>query len=386
MAAVTPRLQRVGINLLYLVPGEVGGTEIYARELVGALAVLRPEVRFFVFAGREAAPVLGEIGWPENVSIRELPVRCRVKPLRIAAELGLLPEAAQRARIDLLHSLGTTTPLHGCGVRVVTIHDLIYDWYPGSFPAPARYGLKALVPAGGRRAHRVQVSSHATKQELHERLGLPLEKIDVVHLGLGLRKIAHPTPAAELRERFDLGGGSVVLSVAAALPHKNLDRLLRAFATLERGKAVLVLVGHAGRETERLKALAAELGITGEVRFTGWVSDADVEGFYALASVFVYPSLHEGFGMPVLEAMRRGVPVACADATSLPEVAGDAGLLFDPLSVDAIGAAIRHLLEDPGRARDLAQRGPERAALFGWDRTAGAAWDSYARAASTQRQ
>jgi glycosyltransferase involved in cell wall biosynthesis len=145
-------------------------------------------------------------------------------------------------------------------------------------------------------------------------------------------------------------------------------------------------VGHAGRETERLKALAAELGITGEVRFTGWVSDADVEGFYALASVFVYPSLHEGFGMPVLEAMRRGVPVACADATSLPEVAGDAGLLFDPLSVDAIGAAMRHLLEDPGRARDLARRGPERAALFGWDRTAGAAWDSYARAASTQRQ
>jgi glycosyltransferase involved in cell wall biosynthesis len=386
MSAVTPRLQRVGINLLYLVPGEVGGTEIYARELVGALAVLRPEVRFVVFAGREGAPVLREIGWPGNVSIRELPVRCRVKPLRIAAELGLLPETARRARIDLLHSLGTTTPLHGCGVRVVTIHDLIYDWYPGSFPAPARYGLKALVPAGGRRAHRVQVSSHATKQELHERLGLSLEKIDVVNLGLGLRKIAHPTPAAELRERFELDGRSVVLSVAAALPHKNLDRLLRAFATLDRGTAVLVLVGHAGRETERLKALAAELGIAGDVRFTGWVSDAEVEGFYALASVFVYPSLHEGFGMPVLEAMRRGVPVACANATSLPEVAGDAAHLFDPLSVDAIGAAIRDLLADPGRARDLAQRGPVRAALFGWDRTAASAWASYVRAASTQRQ
>jgi glycosyltransferase involved in cell wall biosynthesis len=279
-----------------------------------------------------------------------------------------------------MHSLGTTTPLHGCGVRVVTVHDLIYDWYPGAFPAAARYGLKALVPAGARRARRVQVSSRATREEVRERLRVPAAKVDVVHLGLGMRAVPAPTSAEELRRRFDLGDGPIVLSVAAALPHKNLDRLVRAFGALDDRDARLVLVGHAGRETERLRALAVECGIEDRVRLTGWLTDEDVEGFYALAAAFVYPSLHEGFGMPVLEAMRRAVPTACADATSLPEVAGDAALMFDPRSEDAIAGAIRTLLHDPARAADLAARGPGRAAQFGWDRTARVAWESYGRA------
>ncbi|HEX2105050.1 MAG TPA: glycosyltransferase family 1 protein, partial [Solirubrobacteraceae bacterium] len=309
-----------------------------------------------------------------------LPVRCRVKPLRVAAELALLPGAARRAGIELMHSLGTTTPLHGCGVRVVTVHDLIYDWYPGAFPTAARYGLKVLVPAGARRARRVQVSSEATRAEVRERFGLPAEKIDVVPLGLGMRRVVGPTPAEELRRRFELGDGPILLSVAAALPHKNLDRLVRAFGALGEADARLVLVGHAGRETERLRALAVECGVAERVRLTGWVADEDVEGFYAAAAAFVYPSLHEGFGMPVLEAMRRGVPTACADATSLPEVAGDAALMFDPRSEDAIAGALRALLHDPALAADLAARGPGRAAQFGWDRTAHAAWASYERA------
>ena len=269
----------------------------------------------------------------------------------------------------------------------MTVHDLIYDWYPGAFPAPARYGLKLLVPAGARRAHRVQVSSHATREEVCERLAhRRAEKVDVVHLGLGMRAVPAPTPPEELRRRFDLGDGPVVLSVAAALPHKNLDRLVRAFAALAEPDARLVLVGHAGRETERLRAIAAECGVARRACASpGWVEDEDVEGFYALAAAFVYPSLHEGFGMPVLEAMRRAVPTACADATSLPEVAGDAALLFDPRSEDAIAGAIRTLLHDPARAADLAARGPARAAEFGWDRTARAAWASYGRAMAARR-
>ena len=373
-------LRRVGINVLYLVPGRVGGTEIYARELVGALAAQQADVAFSVFCGREAGPVLRAVPWPANVRVRELPVRCASKPLRLAAELGLLPIAARRAGVQLMHSLGTTTPLSGCGIRVVTVHDLIYDWYPRAFPWPARRGLKLVVPIGARRAARVQVSSNATREEVVDRLRLMPQKVDVVHLGLGIRRVESPTPATKLRERWSLGPGPVVLSVAAALPHKNLERLLRAFARLDESAATLVLVGHAGRETGRLQQVAADLGVGPRVRFTGWVTDEDVEGFYGLADAFVYPSLHEGFGMPVLEAMRRGVPTACADATSLPEVAGDAALLFDPRSDEAIRAAIATLLGDPGRAAELARAGPERAALFRWERTAQAAWESYCRA------
>jgi glycosyltransferase involved in cell wall biosynthesis len=379
-ARVARALTAVGINAMYLVPGQVGGTEVYARRLVAAHAQRRPDVRFTVFCGREAALVLRRAGWPGNVRVHELPVRCAIKPARVAAELALLPPAADRAGVQLIHSLGTTTPMHGAAARVVTVHDLIYDWYPRSFPAPARLGLKVLVPAGAKRAHRVQCSSLATRDELVARLGLRAEHIDVVPLGLGMSAPAAPTTETELRARHDLGAGPIVLSVAAALPHKNLDRLIRAFARLRRRDARLVLVGHAGRVTEHLRALASELGVAERVRLTGWVADEDVEGLYRAAAAFVYPSLHEGFGMPVLEAMRRGVPTACADATSLPEVVGDDALLFDPLSVEAIAAAIRTLLEDRDRAADLSRRGPARAAQFGWDRTAEAAWCSYERA------
>ena len=234
-------------------------------------------------------------------------------------------------------------------MRVVTVHDLIYQHFPGAFPPAARLGLQLVVPAGARRARRVQVSSSATKAEVVEHFGLAPEKIDVVPLGLGMRDVPDPTAEAELRARLGLGERPVLLTVNAALPHKNLERLLRAVALVP--EPVLALVGHAGRDSERLRALAAELGIAERVRITGWLSDEDLEGLYRLAAGFVYPSLHEGFGMPVLEAMRRGTPVACADATSLPEVVGDAALLFDPYSVEAIAAAARTLLVATRSAR-----------------------------------
>lgn len=370
-------LTNLGFNLLYLVPGQVGGTEIYARRLIDAIARAHPAVRCTAFCGQEAAPVLRQAGWPANVRVQQLPVSCAIKPLRIAAELSLLPAFATRAGIQVLHSMGTTTPLHGRVKRVVTVHDLIYDLYPGSFPWPARYGLKAIVPVGARRADRLQADSQAAKEEIIERLRVSPDRVDVVHLGFGMKRVEGFTSPERLRAEWQLGDGPVVLSVAAALPHKNLDRLLRAFAALDRGQPMLVLVGHAGRETERLRELARDLGVADRARFTGWLSDQDLEGMYRLATMFMYPSMHEGFGMPVLEAMARGLPVACADATALPEVVGDAAVLFDPHSVEAIAAAVRTLLHDRGRAASLTQLGYTRVKRFTWERSAEAAWHSY---------
>jgi glycosyltransferase involved in cell wall biosynthesis len=371
-------LRRLGVNLLYLVPRQVGGTEIYARRLVAALARELPDTQLVVFCGAEAAAVLPDPEWPESVRVVRAPVRAASKPLRLAAELAWLPAAADHHGVEVLHSLGTTAPLHGRAVRVTTVHDLIYEHFPGAFPPAARLGLRLVVPAGARRSRRVQVSSSFTKGDVVEHFGLAPEKVDVVPLGLGMRDVPDPAEEADLRARLELGERPVLLTVNAALPHKNLERLLRALPLLP--EPVLVLVGHAGRDSERLRALAAELGVADRVRITGWLSDEDLEGLYRLAAGFVYPSLHEGFGMPVLEAMRRGTPVACADATSLPEVVGDAALLFDPYSVEAIADAARALLA--GRP-DLVERGRERAAGFGWERTARAAIESYARALGT---
>jgi glycosyltransferase involved in cell wall biosynthesis len=374
-------LRRLGVNLLYLVPRQVGGTETFARRLVAALARERPELEIVCFAGREASAELPDPEWPKRVRTVEIGVTAARKPLRLGAELAVLPRIAAREGIDLLHSLGTTTPLHGDFVRVTTVHDLIYHHYPGAFPAPARLGLELLVPRGARRSDRVQVSSGATRDEVARLLRVPRDRIDVVPLGIGMREVANPTPEAELRARLDLGDRPVLLSVAAALPHKNIDRLLRALSGLDGADApMLVLAGHAGRQTEHLQAVAAELGVAERVRMTGWLSDADLEGAYRLARGFVYPSLHEGFGIPVLEAMRRGTPVTCSNTTSLPEVAGDAALLFDPTDVAAMGAAMGRLLRDAALREDLIKRGRLRASVFGWDRTARAALASYDRA------
>ena len=356
---------RIGLNLLYLVPGEVGGTEIFARHYVDAVARLRPDDSFVAFAGAEAAPTFE--AWPDNVEVRRLPVRARSKPLRIAAELSLLPAAAARARVDLLHSVGTTAPLVAGRPSVVTVHDLIYEHFPATFPPAARLGLKALVGPGARRATRVHAISEATKRDVVARLGVPAERVDGVHIGFGIERAARATPAAELRARFGLGDERVVLCVSAALAHKNLPRLVEAMRDVD---ARLVIVGHRGRER-----------IEGEgVTVTGWIDDADVEGLYGLAACAVYPSLFEGFGMPPLEAMARGLPLACSTATSLPEVVGDAAEAFDPHDTAAITAAVRRLLDDRERAAELVARGRERVRRFTWERCAEGIWAVYEKA------
>jgi glycosyltransferase involved in cell wall biosynthesis len=170
------------------------------------------------------------------------------------------------------------------------------------------------------------------------------------------------------------------LCVSAALEHKNLARLIAALPRLTTADApVLVIAGHQGREGEHLVAAAARHGVTSRVRSTGWISQRDLEGLYAVATCCVYPSLFEGFGLPVLEAMRRGVPLACSDATSLPEVAGDAAEFFDPSSEAAIAAAVSRLLTDPARAAELVRRGRARAEGYTWEATAQGVLDCYQR-------
>jgi glycosyltransferase involved in cell wall biosynthesis len=362
----------IGLNVLYLVPGEVGGSEVYARRLIAALARARPAARFTVFCVREATEVLRAEGWPPNVTVQTLPVNGRNKPARILAETLLLPVAARRAGVDLLHSLGTTCPPVAGVPSIVSILDLIYEAYPETFPRPALLGLRALVGPAARRADRVITISQAVKDDVVARLRVPPQRVDPVLLGRGMAAPPDPTPPEVVRERFALADRRVVLCVSAALVHKNLDRLLDAFAGVLAADpdVQLVLVGHEGREYARLGERATALGVADHVSFTGWISAADLEGLYAVAACCAYPSLYEGFGLPVLEAMARGVPLACSDATSLPEVAGDAALLFDPQDTASITAAILRVLDDPELAATLRARGLERAARFTWERCA----------------
>jgi glycosyltransferase involved in cell wall biosynthesis len=343
---------RVALNLVYLVPGETGGMEVYARELIPRLA---ERLDVVALVNREAA------GEPWGVETRVVPVHARNRVQWVLGEQVHVPRLA--AGCDLIHSLASTSPLVSRVPRITTIHDLNYMLVPEAHFGLRALGMRALVPASARRSHRLLVDAESTKRDLAEHLGTPAAKVDVAPLGVTPTPIA---PARDVRERFGLGDGPVLLSVSAKRPHKNLMRLLEAVSLLD-SKPVLVLPGYPTPHEGELKARAAYLGV--RAVFPAWVSAEELEGLYAEAAAFVFPSLAEGFGLPVLEAMARGVPVACSDASSLPEVAGDAALLFDPLDPRAIANAIAKLL-DPTVAARLRDAGRARVHKFTWERCA----------------
>ena len=369
----------VGLNLIYLVPGETGGMEVVARELIPELVRAAPGHRFTAFVNPHAARD-ADAPWNSLANPVVVPVDARNRVQWVRGEQQLLPRLASRHGIDLVHSLASTAPAWGRFRRVVTIHDLIYRFYPDAHPGLRTYGMRVLVRLAASRSDRVIADSSSTRNDLVRFLHADPSRVDVVPLGVGSTR-ADATPESELRRRLDLGDRRVVLSVSAKRPHKNLPALLDALVGIPAdGRPVLVVPGYSTWHEADLRDHAARLGVTGDVRFLGWVSSGDLEGLYELADCFVFPSLYEGFGLPVLEAMRRGVPVACSSASSLPEVAGDAALLFDPHDTEAIRAAMERLLSDRELAGDLAARGRERAKAFSWERSARETLASYERA------
>jgi glycosyltransferase involved in cell wall biosynthesis len=362
---------RVALNLVYLVPGETGGMEIYARELIPRLAAL-DGIELVCLVNREAAADGGG-PWGDVAPMEVVPVRARNRVEWVRGEQQYVPKLAAKAGADLIHSLASTAPLHSPMRRITTVHDLNYKLVPEAHFGLLGLGMRALVPLSVRRSHRVLVDAESTRRDLTAHLGTPVGKVDVAPLGVTPKPPVQPTPEPELRERFALGDGPVLLTVSAKRPHKNLLRLLDAVALLAE-RPTVVLPGYPTPHEGELRERAAALGV--RAIFPAWVSSEDLEGLYGLAAAFVFPSLAEGFGLPVLEAMARGVPVACSDATSLPEVAGDAALLFDPHDPEAIAAALRRI---PAEAERLRAAGLERVAHFTWERCAEQTAAAYAR-------
>lgn len=370
----------VALNLVFLVPGETGGMEVAARELLPALVEAAPDVRFTAFINREAAAA-GDGPWGEVMPAVTVPVNARNRVQWVLGEQTLLPPMAARAGVDLVHSLASTAPLWGPYKRIVTIHDLIYAHFPDAHSGLRDRGMRILVPAGARRSDRVIADSHSTEGDLVKLIGLSPDRIDVVPLGLGTVRRGEQLPAAETRERFDLGDRPVLLTLSAKRPHKNLARLIAALGRIPRERRpLLVIPGYPTWYERELLDTAVRCGVTEDLRMPGWLAGEVVEGLWGVADGFVFPSLYEGFGLPVLEAMAREVPVACSQTSSLPELAGDAALLFDPRDEAAIAAAIERLLGDADLANRLREHGRRRALEFTWQRTARMTVESYERA------
>lgn len=351
----------VAYNLLHLVPGETGGAEIYARRLLPALRKAEPDLEMTLFLGGPAA----QDDWGEGVNVVPLRFDPRSRARRVLAEQTLLPGALRQAQPDLLHNVFNTAPAVRAVPQVTTIHDVVHRRHPES--GVTALGVKALVPLAARCSVRILTVSEASKTDIVRFLGVPADRVDVAPNGPGMREDVTGPPPREIRQRFEIGDAPLVLTVAPNRPHKNIPRLVEALERI--ADAVLVVPGYVTGDDE-LEAIADRFGIAGRLRCPGWVDEATLDGLYRAADCFVFPSLAEGFGLPLLEAMLRGAPVACSNATSLPEVAGDAALLFDPLEVDAIAVSVQRILEDPELAARLRSAGRERARRFSWEEAA----------------
>lgn len=333
------------------------GIGVVARDLVQALDPALVPLLDPLWGGRPASQPI-----PSNLS----PEHGRCGHLRrLIWTQQQLPRLLKASGAPLLFSPLPEAPLLQ-GVRsVVVVHDLLPLRYPQPTPLLA-YHL-GYVPLVLHRATRVLCNSEATAREVHGRLGVPLRHLEVIRLGFNpgnLRPLGHQ------REPF-------LLVLGRHDPHKNLVRVIRAFAmavssNLSATQDIeLRLVGpHDRRYTPRLQALAVELGIAGRCQWIPWVSDEERLQLLNRCQALVIASLWEGFGLPALEAMACGAPVIAADAGALPEVVGNSGLLVDPRRPDAIAAAIREVLLDPLVQRDAARIGPSRASEFCWEATA----------------
>ena len=370
---------RVALNLVFLVPGETGGMETYARELLPRLAG-QPDLDVVCLINREAAEA--QSGPWYDLPHEVVPVHARSRAAWVRGEQLHVPRMAAALGVDLIHSLASTAPLRGSVPRVTTIHDLNYLLVPEAHFGLRGLGMRVLVPQAARRSRRIIVDASCTRDDLHERLRIDPEKVDVIPLAApaspaGMR----PTDAPELRARLGLGERPVVLCPGARRPHKNAVAVLEALALLDPAeRPVAVVTGYATPYEEELRTRAAALGVAADLVLPDWLPAADLEGLYALAAVVAVPSRYEGFGLPVLEAMLRGVPVVISNRASLPEVAGNAALRVDPDDYRALAQALRTVLNDPAEAQRLSAAGRERAAAFSWERTAELTAASYRRA------
>jgi glycosyltransferase involved in cell wall biosynthesis len=352
---------RIGVNALYLIPGAVGGTEIYLRGLLGALAEIDAVNRYFVFTNRETGRDLTPAA--ENFTEVRQPVRASSRLERILWEQTGLPLWVAGLRLDAMLNPGFTAPLLAGCPQVTVFHDLQHRRHPEYFRWFDLPAWKFFLYWSAVVSRVVLANSEATAADLRKFYRLPEGKVRVAPLGVDpvffeLGKRRKPEP--------------FLLAVSTLHPHKNLDGLLRAFAEFrrERPEFRLVVCGLHGFFTGQLHALRDSLGLRDAVDFPGWIPREELHEMFVRAWAFIYPSLFEGFGIPVVEALAAGIPSACSNIEPMRSIAGGAAWLFDPRDGAAMVEALRKITGDEELRAGLREAGPLRAARFSWTRTA----------------
>lgn len=339
-----------------MVGGRETGNETYVRGLVGGLAQIdSEELAIFIYGG---APIEG------SGRITRRPLLSSSPLTRLTFDL---PVRAAMDRLDVLHCTYTAPVLAPCPV-VLTVHDISFESHPEWFSARDLRILKRFVPWSVARAAKVITVSEVCRKDIIDTYHVPEDKVICVHNAAGPAAMPITSADAE-REAAKLGldlARPRVLAVGNLQPRKNLVRLIGAFARLlaDGLDADLVLVGPEHYRAELVHEAAASAA--GHIRFTGYLTDRQLAACYATATVFAFPSLYEGFGIPALEAMAHGAPVVCSDTDALREVCGEAALYFDPLDEADMATQLKQVMTQPDLRRRLSSVGRERQGLFSW--------------------
>jgi len=360
----------VGIDASRAVSGRPTGTEVYSRRLIQALLALGSPHRFRLYF--RSHPPAGAFPGAE---LRVIPCPRLWTHLRLSWEMARRPP-------DALFVPAHVLPLVHPRASLVTVHDLGYLYFPQAHPWRQRLYLDLSTRWNTRVAAHVLADSEATKADLVARCGTPPDKIAVAYPGRDetLAPVRDPTAIAAVKARYSIAG-DYFLYLGTLQPRKNLARLIAAFAGVG-SEAVLVLAGKRGWLYTDLFAQVRRLGLEGRVLFPGYVPDEDKAGLLSGALAFVFPSLYEGFGLPVLEAQACGCPVITSTTSSLPEVAGDAAFLVDPGDASAITAGMARVAADPALRETLIARGFANVCRFSWSACARSVLDAMERCAS----
>jgi glycosyltransferase involved in cell wall biosynthesis len=346
--------------------GERVGVGNYTGRLLGAMLELNRDWDFLLYSNRP----LGQLEQPLAAAT---PVQAYLPQSHWLWMQLLLPGIIARSQPDLVHYPNSLAPLRRSRPYVLTVHDASLFLHSRHHPMTRLLTVRLILPLIARRAAAIITMSQSAKQDLVKALRLPSEKIEVIYEAApeGFHRVVDREYKAAVRSKYGLPD-HYLLYVGTLEPRKNLTRLIRAFWQLQKQgfRHQLILAGPNGWQMEGFGAEIEQLELQNSVRMLGYVPAEDLPGLYSLASVFVFPSLYEGFGLPPLEAMACGVPVLTSNNSSLAEICADAAHLINPHDETELAAGLRELLEDPEWRAELGRRGLRRSEEFSWKRAA----------------
>ena len=315
---------RIGINLLFLIPNKVGGTETYTRGMIESLEKYDDKNNYILFCNQENFDTFSS---SKKMLKVKLPVAAKYKPLRLIFEQVLLPFYLLKYKVDLLHSFGYIGPFITPCKSIVNIFDLNWYYHPEDFSILEKFVWKFFVVFSAHFSDAITTSSFSSRKSIIDVLNLH-KKIQVIYPGIP--KLEKPSSIKKLKK---LGiKRPYIFTLSALNPHKNISGLLRIFKKVSdiEGQVQLVIAGLGGRSRNEINEIIRRNRLTDKVLFLGWVDNQRLSTIYKFAEVFVFTSLYEGFGIPILECFNVGTPVVSSNAFSLKEAVGNGGISIDP--------------------------------------------------------